>query len=44
MEMEKSERRPNWTYRMGAGEILKVQEERDLGVVLQYNQQSESYK
>ncbi|XP_050692945.1 uncharacterized protein LOC126983856 [Eriocheir sinensis] len=36
MEMGKSVERPKWTYKMGGGEILKkVNEERDLGVIMQ---------
>ncbi len=43
MEMGKSEKRPSWKYKMGGEEIIKVQEEKDLGIIIQDNQQSEKH-
>ena len=43
MEMGKSEKRPNWKYKMGSENIVKVHEEKDLGVTIQDNLQPEKH-
>ncbi len=35
--------RLSWAYKMGDGEIIKVQEEKDMGVITQDSQQSRSH-
>ena len=41
LEMGKGKRRPSWTYKMGEAVIAKRREEKDLGVLIQDNLQSE---
>ena len=35
LEIGKSDRRPNWQYKMGNGNISKASQEKDLGVIIQ---------
>ncbi|MPC91532.1 hypothetical protein E2C01_086576 [Portunus trituberculatus] len=37
MELGKSKRRPVWNYLMGEEQIMKTEEEKNLGVVIQEN-------